>query len=177
MKKILSLALLLLSLTTVVVAQECELCGTWTVTRRVFINEDNTTCKIFIRITQHGERYSVKVKELYTYDDGSTKNTYWHECNSISVSGNTISWESLSHVLGNDDYDDNDRINGQRIYSAKCYYVCSATVHDEVLHLRYTVRADLYGRNGTLIGQQWNESVNGGTHYWEHDMYKDDPDW
>ena len=176
MKKTFFLALFFLTLTAVA-QEECSLCGMWTVTRRIMLDEDNSTDKIFIKINIHGERYSVKVKEFYTYDNGSTKTYYWHECNSVCVVGNTISWESLSHVLGEEDFDDNDKINGQRIYSAKYYYVCEATEENGSLHFRYTVRGDLFGVKGNVVGHRWNRNINGETSWQEYEMYKDDPDW
>ena len=157
-------------------AQECDLCGTWTVSRRVFTNEDNTMCKTVIRINKNGARYSVRVKQIYT-KDGRTETYYWHECNSISVTGNTIQWESISHTLGEEDWDNSDWINGQRIYSAKYYYVCSATVTDGVLDFRHTVRGDYYGRNGDIIGHHWDRNVKGEIVWCDYEMFKDDPDW
>lgn len=153
---------------------DCELCGTWTtvddIRNGIAINN-----KIYVRINKQGDGYSVRVKEFYTYEDGSAKTYYWHDCVGINVSENSIQWNSFSH--SDSDWDGSDRINGVRIYSAKYYKICSATVSDGVLHFRYTIRGDYYGKSGNIIGNYWNDDYNGNIVWRTYDLFKDDPDW
>ena len=175
MKKMVSAILLLLSLITPVFAQEnCDLCGTWTTVVHIG-NGIAINNKIYVRINKYGDSYSVRVKEFYTYEDGSTKTYYWQDCVGVNVSENSIQWNNLSH--SDSDWNDSDRINGIRIYLAKYYHICSATVSGGVLHFRYTIRGDYYGKSGNIIGNHWNKDYDGNIIWRTYDLFKDDPDW
>lgn len=170
MKRIIILAFFCIVGTTITFAQECELCGTWTASTSVGENGENVR-KTTIRIKKNKDRYSVRVKDFYTYASGGTLNDYWNDCIQISVSGNTIRWQSFSHTVGEDDWSNSAKINGQVIKSAKYYKICEATSDGDELYLRYGIIGDYYDRNGNVIGHYGDGYTSRMT------LYKDDEDW
>lgn len=172
MKKIFTIILFIWVCSDIALSQDCEICGTWINTARVFTNGDNTIRKRYIRIRQHGESYSVQVKDVYTYDAGNTKTYYWHECTSVSINGNLISWRSFSHDIDEWDYGEK-YCNGKMVGYAKYYYVCSASAHNGVLTFRHTPVGVYYDSNRNYIGEDTQPIQN----VWEERMYKEDEDW
>lgn len=149
-------------------AQECNLCGTWSGVFKVFLDGDNTTERPFIKIRRYGDKYVVQVKEVYTYNDQSSKTYYWHECTDVNVNDNVISWRSFSHQV--DDWD-GERHNGKLIAKSKHYKVCTATLDNGILHFSETITGDFFDRYGNKIGEFHQPA------YPTKDLFKDDDNW
>ena len=104
MKKILSLALLCLSITTSF-AQDSEICGTWSgVYNQPAVRIGDNPCPIqfFIRIRKNGQHFRPQVKEV----SKTTDYVYYHpKCNITSANDNVISWyedEPIDYSTAND---------------------------------------------------------------------------
>ena len=168
MRKRLYLAIIALAFVLSGNAQECDLCGTWTGVFKCFDDVlDNTTRRPYVRINKYGDKYMVRVKDVYTYNDDSSKTFYWDDCFGVYVNSNTIYWKSYSHK---DDYWDGDTSNGKEIALAKYYKVCTATMDNGVLHFSETIEGDYFDSYGNKIGehhQPWSTK----------DLYKDDENW
>ena len=150
--------------------QGSELCGTWIGVYRVFLDGDNTTKKLLIKIKSYGDKYVVQVKEVYTYDDQSSKTYYWHECTDVSVNNNTIRWKSFSHQI-DDNEDGQQKYNGTVIDRTEYYYLCAASLENGILHFSQAVVGYYYGRNGNKIGEYHQRA------YPTKDLYKEDDNW
>ncbi len=143
-------------------AQDCNLCGTWIGVFRVFLDGDNTTKRLYIDIKKtYRDKYVVRVKEVYTYNDQSSKTYYWHECMDVNANKNVITWKSFSHQI-----DDNED-GGYEKY----YYVCTARVDNGILYFKQMVEGFYYGRNGEIIGE-YNQPA-----YPTKELYKDEDNW
>lgn len=149
-------------------AQDCDLCGTWSGVFRLFNDGDNTTQRTYVKIKRHGDKYVVQVKDVYTYEDQSSKTYYWHECTDVKVNGNLITWKSFSHQY---DDDGQSKHNGRVIDVAKYYYVCSARLDDAILYFTQKVEGYYYARNGELIGM-YNQPA-----YPTKELFKNDDNW
>lgn len=149
MKKAFIIAFIGLMSVVAVNAQECELCGIWTGKFRVNY-DDYTVNQIYISINKYGERYIVKVKEAYTYDDQSSKTYYWNDCTNVTVNGNVISWKSFSH--DHDDWGDY-RVNGVVVDRSKSYYKCTAVLDNGILLFSQTVEGIYFDKHGNVIGE------------------------
>lgn len=151
-------------------AQECNLCGTWSGVFKVFLDGDNTTERLYIKIKRNGEKYTVRVKQIYIYDDQSAKTYYWHDCTNVHVNGNIIGWRSFSHQV--DDNDDGHwKYNGKIIDVAKYYNVCTATYDNGILYFSQMVEGEYFGRNGGKIGEIHQPA------YPIKELYKEEDDW
>ena len=169
MKKAFILLVALLGLSNCF-AQECNLCGTWSGVFKVFLDGDNTTERPYIKIKRYGDKYVIQVKEVYTYNDQSSKTYYWHECTEVNVNDNVISWRSFSHQ-SDDNEDGHWRHNGKAIDIAKYYNVCSARLDNGILYFTQTVEGYYYGRNGEKIGEYHQPA------YPTKELFKDDDNW
>lgn len=170
MKKI---ALLLISVLVTgisVFAQDSPLCGEWTVTYGINVGEVVAN-RLHVLIRKAGDKYYVNVKTMRILENGGEDPHYWHDCTVTQSNEYSISWESLSHILTEDDFDEDERVNGMRIYSATCFFVCSAIVENGVLHFSETIRCDYKGRDGNIIGYYWGSGTE------KHDMFKDLNNW
>lgn len=170
MKRLIFTALLFLFGLNYISAQDCPICGEWTSTFPVGMGEV-TANRLHVLIRKAGDKYYVNVKTMRLLENGGEDPYYWNDCTVTQSNENSISWVSLSHIVTEDELDGDERINGKRIYSAKCFYVCSATVENGVLHFSRTIRCDCKGRDGNIIGYYRLTDME------EYDMFKDMNNW
>lgn len=171
MKKLLLLASIssILSITTLMAQDKDPWVGTWTGVFRVFTDGDNTTNRPYVKIKKYGNKYVVQVKEVYTYNDESTKTYYWDKCYDVNVSGNSIHWRSFSHQV--DDWSGSAKSNGKIIADAQYYKVCTATLNDGILQFSEKIEGEFFDRKGNKIGEYLQPAFP------TKDLYKDDDNW
>lgn len=170
MKRLIFTALFFLFGLNYISAQDSPLCGEWTVTYGINVGEVVAN-RLHVLIRKTGDKYYVNVKTMRILENGGEDPYYWHDCTVTQSNEYSISWESLSHILTEDDFDEDEKVNGMRIYSASCFFVCSATVENGVLHFSRTTRCDYKGRDGNIIGYYWASGTE------KHDMFKDLNNW
>ncbi len=168
MKKVLLMMLLALTFYNIS-AQECDLCGTWIGTSKVFLSGDDTVQKTYIKIKKYGEKYTIRVKQVYT-DNNQSKTNYWNDCTNVYVNGNIIGWRSFSHQVDEND-DGHWKHNGRIIDVAKYYYVCTATFDNGILYFSQKVEGEFIGRDGGIIGKYDQPP------YPIKELYKEEDDW
>lgn len=174
MKKTLTLLITLCTLSALSFAQEnCKLCGTWIGTFTLPVPDPdpdgdiaNETFKMYIRVRQHGNNYSVRVKTFPIKETDNIK--YWNNCEVTSISEESITFSSF--VRDCYDWSNSDRKNGRVIHKTSYWNICTLTYHSVKLVLSQHLHTKYYDKNGTLIGTHNNPSSY-------ISLYQDNDDW
>ena len=155
-----------------IIAQTSSIVGTWegTITMQIPDSESDGMkdfqSKIVLRITQYGEEYGVRVKNI-PIDDPS-KVYYWNDCRIIQSDKSEVKWSS--HIRTSYDWDSSDRKNGRVIYCADYSWIYSASFYNGRVNLVRYMHTDYKDQNGSLIGTHDNPSE-------KILLYKQDNDW
>lgn len=173
MKKIIALTLIMLPLALPLFAQDdCKMCGTWIGTYSFPLPDPdpdgdivNENYKMFVRVKQYGNNYSIRVKTFPIKETDNIK--YWNDCEVTAVSEDVISFSSF--VRDSYDWSNSDRKNGRVISKTSYWNICTLTYSNNKLILSQHLHTEYYDQNGTLIGTHNNplSSIS---------LYQDD-DW
>lgn len=162
-----------LMLSQSLVAQDCKMCGDWIGTCSldhewdpVYKTMVKKTYRIFVRIKRVDENPIVRLKLIPT-DGGET--WYQDPCNIEAFTTNSIAWSVF--IRDDSDWDENDRLNGIIIGSAKYYHYYEATYYSGYMHLTCKVVTKYYSRSGDYI------DLDSGPIHINTNVYKDDEDW
>lgn len=174
MKKVIALFLILFTFFTTTLAQnDCQMCGDWIGTYSMSVIDPDPDgsfiyekCKMHIRIKQHGNNMSVRVKTYFVKNPNDIQ--YWNDCNITSVSENSISFSTF--VRDSFDWNSSDRKNGKIINKASYWNICTLSYERGKLVLYEHLYTEYYDKNGAIIGTHSNpiSSVS---------LYQDDDDW
>lgn len=154
------------------IAQTSPIVGTWegTLTTQIPDKDSdgltNSQSKIVVRITQYGEEYGVRVKNILV--DDPSKVHYWSDCKIIHSGESEVKWSS--HINTSYDWDNSDRKNGKVIYCADYSWICTASFSNgRIIYIRH-MHTDYKDQNGSIIGTHDNPSEN-------ILLYKQENDW
>ncbi len=171
MKRLINIIIFNLCFITVI-AQTSPIVGTWEGIYTFQVPDKDSDelmssqSKIVVRITQYGEAYGIRVKNIPV--DNASKVHYWNDCKIIRAGASEVKWSSF--IRTSYDWDGSYRKNGRVIYCADYSWICTAFFSNGRINFVIHMHTDYKDQNGSIIGIHDNPSKS-------FLLYKQENDW